>query len=455
MNAEPFRIKMVEEIGLPPKEERARLIQEAGFNVFQLKADDIYVDLLTDSGTSAMSDKQWAAMLTTMQAYAGSNSYYVLERAVKDVFGFRFFVPVHQGRAGEHILFSNVVKPGNIVPNNSHFDTTYANIKFVGGIPRDFVVEDAYDTEKEVPFKGNMDIAKLEDFVRRNRDGISLIMTTITNNTIGGQPVSMENIRETGEVARKYDIPFFIDACRFAENSYFIKTREKGHEDKRIKEIAREMFSYADGCTFSGKKDALSNIGGILATNDENLFERIRNMLVVTEGFPTYGGLACRELAAMAVGLDESTQERYLEYRSGQVEHLWGKLCDAGIPTVNPAGGHAVFVDGKRFFPHIPQEQFPSQTLAVELYVESGVRGVEVGTSCFAEVDEKTGRTVLPRLDLLRLSIPRRVYTNNHLDYVAENIAKIHKRRDDIKGLKKVYAPPLLGHFLAKFERLS
>jgi tryptophanase len=455
MNAEPFRIKMVEEIGLPPKEERARLIEEAGFNVFQLKADDIYVDLLTDSGTSAMSDKQWAAMLTTMQAYAGSNSYYMLERAVKDIFGFRFFVPVHQGRAGEHILFSNVVKPGNIVPNNSHFDTTYANIKFVGGIPRDFVVEDAYDTEKEVPFKGNMDIAKLEDLVRRNRDGISLIMTTVTNNTIGGQPVSMENIRETGEVARKYDIPFFIDACRFAENSYFIKTREKGYEDRSIKEIAREMFSYADGCTFSGKKDALSNVGGILATNDEDLFERIRNMLVVTEGFPTYGGLACRELAAMAVGLEESTQERYLEYRSGQVEHLWEELCDAGIPTVNPVGGHAVFVDGKRFFPHIPQEQFPSQTLAVELYVESGVRGVEVGTSCFAEVDKKTGKTILPRSDLLRLSIPRRVYTNNHLDYVAESIARISKRRKGIKGLRRVYAPPLLGHFLAKFERLS
>lgn len=455
MNAEPFRIKMVEEIGLPPKEERARLIEEAGFNVFQLKADDIYVDLLTDSGTSAMSDKQWAAMLTTMQAYAGSNSYYVLERAVKDVFGFKFFVPVHQGRAGEHILFSNVVKPGNIVPNNSHFDTTYANIKFVGGVPRDFVVEDAYDTDKEVPFKGNMDIAKLEDFVRRNRDGISLIMTTITNNTIGGQPVSMENIRETGEVARKHDIPFFIDACRFAENSYFIKTREKGYENRSIKEIAREMFSYADGCTFSGKKDALSNIGGILATNHEDLFQRIRNMLVVTEGFPTYGGLACRELAAMAVGLEESTQERYLEYRTAQVEHLWKKLCDAGIPTVNPAGGHAVFVDGKRFFPHIPQEQFPSQTLAVELYIESGVRGVEVGTSCFSEVDKKTGKTILPRSDLLRLSIPRRVYTNNHLDYVADGIVGIFKRRKGIKGLRRVYAPPLLGHFLAKFERLS
>ncbi len=455
MNAEPFRIKMVEEIKLPPKKERERLIKEAGFNVFQLKIDDIYIDLLTDSGTSAMSDRQWAAMLMTKQAYAGSNSYYMLEKVVRDIFGFRFFVPVHQGRAGEHILFSSVVKPGNIVPNNSHFDTTHANIKFVGGIPRDFVIEDAYDTEKDVPFKGNINIEKLEDFVEKNKDNIPLIMTTITNNTVGGQPVSMENIRRTSEIARKYNIPFFIDACRFAENSYFIKTREKGYENKDIKEIAREIFSYADGCTFSGKKDALTNIGGILATNDDELFEKIKDMLVITEGFLTYGGLACRELAAMAVGLKESTQERYLEYRCGQVKYLWEKLHNAGVPTVNPVGGHAVFIDGKRFFPNIPQGQFPSQTLAVELYIESGVRGVEVGTSCFGEVDKKTGKTILPKLDLLRLAIPRRVYTNNHMDYVAESIIKIYKRRREIKGLKRVYAPLLLGHFLARFERLS
>ncbi len=455
MNAEPFRIKMVEEIKLPPKKERERLIKEAGFNVFQLKIDDIYIDLLTDSGTSAMSDRQWAAMLMTKQAYAGSNSYYMLEKVVRDIFGFRFFVPVHQGRSGEHILFSSVVKPGNIVPNNSHFDTTHANIKFVGGIPRDFVIEDAYDTEKDVPFKGNINIEKLEDFVEKNKDNIPLIMTTITNNTVGGQPVSMENIRRTSEIARKYNIPFFIDACRFAENSYFIKTREKGYENKDIKEIAREIFSYADGCTFSGKKDALTNIGGILATNDDELFEKIKDMLVITEGFLTYGGLACRELAAMAVGLKESTQERYLEYRCGQVKYLWEKLHNAGVPTVNPVGGHAVFIDGKRFFPNIPQGQFPSQTLAVELYIESGVRGVEVGTSCFGEVDKKTGKTILPKLDLLRLAIPRRVYTNNHMDYVAESIIKIYKRRREIKGLKRVYAPLLLGHFLARFERLS
>ena len=455
MRAEPFRIKMVEEMKLLPREERATLVKEAGFNVFQLKADDIYIDLLTDSGTSAMSDAQWAAMLMTKQAYAGSNSYYMLEKAVKAIFGFEFFVPVHQGRGGEHILFSNMVKPGNIVPNNSHFDTTRANIKFIGGIPRDFVIEDTFDTENNMPFGGNMDIGKLEDCVEKNRENIPLIMTTITNNTVGGQPVSMENIRKTSEVAKKYGIPFFIDGCRFAENSYFIKTREKGYENKTIREIAKETFSYADGCTFSGKKDALTNIGGILATNSEKLFEEARNMLVVTEGFPTYGGLACRELAAMAVGLEESTKENYLEYRCGQVKYLWEKLHDVGIPTVNPVGGHAVFINGKKFFPDIPQEQFPSQTLAVELYIESGVRAVELGTSCFGEMDEKTGRIILPKLDLLRLAIPSRVYTDNHMDYIADAVIRIHKQRKEIKGLRRVYAPPLLGHFMARFERVS
>jgi len=454
MDPEPFKIKMIEKIRLLPKNERERLIEEAGFNVFNLKIDDIFIDLLTDSGTASMSDEQWAAMLTTKQAYAGSNSFYMLEKVVKDIFGFNYFVPVHQGRPGEHILFTNTVKPGNIVPNNSHFDTTHANIKFVGGIPKDFVIEDACDTEKDLPFKGDMDIERLEDFVSRN-DNIPLIMTTVTNNTVGGQPVSMKNIRKTSEVAKNYGIPFFIDACRFAENAYFIKKRESGYKHKTIKEIAREMFSYADGCTFSGKKDALTNIGGILATNDEKLFEKIRNMLVVTEGFPTYGGLACRELAAMAVGLRESTEETYLEARCRQVEYLWKKLHDAGVPTINPPGGHAVFIDGKRFFPNIHQEQFPAQTLAVEIYIESGVRGVELGTSCFGETDMKTRELVkLPKLDLLRLAIPRRVYTNNHMDYVADNVMKIFNRRDQVKGLKRVYVPPLLGHFLAKFERI-
>lgn len=455
MKPEPFRIKMVEEIRLPPKKQREKAIKKAGYNVFQLKIEDIYIDLLTDSGTSAMSDKQWAGMLMTKQAYAGSNSYYLLEKVIKDLFGFKFFVPVHQGRAAEHILFSNIVKPGQIVPNNSHFDTTGANIKFAGADPQDFVIEEANDSAKEVPFKGNMDIQKLEAFVEKNKEKIPLIMITVTNNKVGGQPVSMANIRETSKIAKKHKILFFIDACRFAENSYFIKTREKRYKKKTIREIAREIFSYADGCTFSGKKDALTNIGGLVATNDKKLFEKMRNMLVITEGFPTYGGLACRELAAMAQGLKESTQESYLEYRTGQVRYLWERLRQAGIPIVNPPGGHAVYIDGKKFFYHLPQEHFPSQTLAVELYVESGVRGVELGISCFGEIDQRTGKMKLPKLDLLRLTIPRRVYTNAHMDYVAEAVIRIFKRRKKIKGLKRVYAPPLLGHFLAKFERIS
>jgi len=454
MIAEPFRIKMVEEISLVSKPDRQRLIKQAGYNVFQLKIDDIYLDLLTDSGTSAMSDQQWAAMLTTKQAYAGSNSYYQLEKVVKDFFGFKYFIPVHQGRAGEHLLFSSVVKPGDIVPNNSHFDTTQANIKFVGGNPQDFVTKDTYKTKKNLPFKGNLDTLKLLEFVKTNQARIPLIMTTITNNTVGGQAVSMSNIRQTSQIAKKFNIPFFIDACRFAENAYFIKLREKGYQNKPIREIVKEMFSYADGCTFSGKKDALTNIGGLVATNNKKIFEKIRNMLVITEGFPTYGGMACRDLAAMAIGLQESTKERYLEYRHQQIKYLWQRLLKAGIPIVNPVGGHAVFINGKKFFPQIPQEQFPSQTLAVELYIESGVRGVELGTSCFGEIDQKTGKLILPKLDLLRLTIPRRVYTNNHMDYVADSVINIYQRRKKVKGLKRVYAPPLLGHFLAKFKRI-
>lgn len=454
MRPEPFRIKMVEEIGLSSKAERKRLIKGAGYNIFQLKIDEIYIDLLTDSGTSAMSDKQWAAMFTTKQAYAGSNSYYQLEKVVKDLFGFKYFVPVHQGRAGEHLLFSSMVRRGEVVPNNSHFDTTEANVKLVGGVPKDFVVKEAYRSKKKVAFKGNMDLVKLEDFVRKNKAKIPLIMTTITNNTVGGQAVSMANIKGTSQIAREYKIPFFIDACRFAENAYFIKIRERGYKSKTIKEIVREMFSYADGCTFSGKKDALTNIGGMVGVNIREVFEKLRTMLVVTEGFPTYGGMACRELASMAIGLQESTKESYLEYRYEQVSYLWEKLYRAGIPTVNPAGGHAVFIDGKKFFSHIPQEQFPSQTLAVELYIEAGVRGVELGTSCFGEIDSKTGKLILPKLDLLRLAIPRRVYTDKHMSYVAEGVIKIYRRRKKIKGLKRVYAPSLLGHFLAKFDRL-
>jgi len=454
MIPEPFRIKMVEEIRLLPKREREKKIREAGYNLFNLKAEDVFIDLLTDSGTSAMSDVQWAKMLTTRQAYAGSDSYYFLEETIKEIFGFKYFLPTHQGRAAEHLLFSNILKKGQIVINNSHFDTTKANVKLAGGIPIDCVVKEAYDTERDLPFKGNMDVERLESIIKKKRKKIAMIMMTITNNSVGGQPVSLENIRETSKIAKKYKIPFFIDACRFAENAYFIKEREKGNEQKSILEITREIFSLADGCTFSAKKDALVNIGGFVATNNKELFEKMREMLVVIEGFPTYGGLACRELAAIAQGLKEATKEEYLEYRVSQVRYLWEKLFQAKIPTLNPPGGHAVFIDGKRFFPHIPQENFPSQTLAVELYIEGGIRGVEIGTSCFGEIDKKTGKLILPKLDLLRLAIPRRVYTNSHLDYVAQVLIQIYKKREKIKGLKRVYAPGLLSHFLAKFERI-
>ncbi|MBS7616534.1 tryptophanase [Candidatus Bathyarchaeota archaeon] len=453
---EPFRIKMVERIKLHPRETREKLIREAGYNVFMLKSEDVFIDLLTDSGTSAMSDEQWAGMIKTRQAYAGSESYYSLEKAVKDIFGFKYLIPVHQGRAAENILFSTLVSPGCYVPNNMHFDTTEANVLLRGGVPVNLVVEDAYDTRKISPFKGNMDVEKLESFIKEKTPAkIPLIMVTITNNSAGGQPVSMQNIREASAIARKYGIPFFIDACRFAENCFFIKMREEGYQNKSIKEIAREIFSYADGCTFSGKKEALTNIGGILCTNIEELYEKLRNLAITIEGFITYGGLACRELEAMAVGLYEAIDEEYQAYRHRQIEFLAKLLRDGGVPIVEPPGGHAVYVDAKRFLPHIPPEQFPGQALVVQLYIEAGVRAVELGSSCFGKFDESTGRFIPARMELVRLSIPRRMYTDNHLRYVAENIVRLYEKREHIKGLKRVYAPKLLGHFTAKFEPLS
>jgi len=450
---EPFKIKMVEKITLHPREKREELIRKAGYNVFMLKAEDVFIDLLTDSGTSAMSDHQWAGMIETTQAYAGSQSYYSLEKTVKDIFGFKHFIPVHQGRAAENILFSTMVSPGSYVPNNTHFDTTEANVLRNKGTPVNLAVEDAYDSAKISPFKGNMDTEKLEDFIReKTPEKIPLIMTTITNNSVGGQPVSMQNIRETSEIARKYGIPFFIDACRFAENCYFIKKREEGYENKTIKEIAREIFSYADGCTFSGKKEALTNIGGMLCTNSEELYQKFKNLLIVIEGFITYGGLACRELEAMARGLYEAIDENYQAYRHRQIEYLAKLLRDAGVPIVEPPGGHAVYVDAKRFLPHIPPEQFPAQALTVQLYIESGVRAAELGSSCFGKIDEKTGEFIPARMELMRLAIPRRTYTDNHLRYVAECLIRLYKKRERIKGLKKVYAPKLLGHFTARFE---
>ncbi len=453
---EPFKIKMVEKITLHPREKRKELIKKVDYNVFMLKAEDVFIDLLTDSGTSAMSDRQWAGMIETTQAYAGSQSYYSLEKAMKDIFGFKYFIPVHQGRAAENILFSTMIFPECYVPNNTHFDTTEANILRNKGIPVNLATEDAYDSAKVLPFKGNMDARKLEEFIReKTPEKIPLIMTTITNNSVGGQPVSMQNIKEVSVIAKKYGIPVFIDACRFAENCYFIKQREEGYRNKTIKEIARELFSYADGCTFSGKKEALTNIGGMLCTNSEELYEKFRNLTIVIEGFATYGGLACRELEAMARGLYEVVDENYQVYRHRQVEYLAKILRDGDVPIVEPPGGHAVYIDAKKFLPHIPPEQFPAQTLTVQLYIESGVRAAEIGSSCFGKIDEKTGKFIPARMELMRLAIPRRTYTDNHLKYVAECLTMLYKKRDQIKGLRRIYAPKLLGHFTARFEPIN
>jgi tryptophanase len=449
---EPFRIKMVEPIKLTTLEQRKRLIQKAHYNPFLLRAEDVIIDLLTDSGTGAMSSEAWGAMMRGDESYAGARSWYRFRDTVKDVFGFEQVIPTHQGRAAEHILFSVMVKPGSIVPNNTHFDTTRANIEFVGGTPLDMPCAEADDLDSDDPFKGNMDIAALEKLVaEQGPDKIPVIMVTVTNNSGGGQPVSMANIREISRVARAAGIPFYIDACRFAENAYFIKQREPGYEDTAAIDIAREMFSYADGCTMSAKKDAFGNIGGFLCTNDAALAHQERNILILTEGFPTYGGLAGRDLEAIAVGLREILDEHYLDYRLFSTRYVVNHLRDAGIPVMAPAGGHAVYLDARRFLPHIDSLQYPGQALAVELYLEAGIRAVEIGTVMFG-ADPHTGEEHPARLDLLRLAIPRRVYTQSHMDYVLEAIGLVWARRDKIRGMKIVKAPKYLRHFTAHFE---
>ncbi len=449
---EPFKIKMVKSLDRLSREEREKKIEEVGYNVFKLRSKDVFIDLLTDSGTTAMSDKQYSKMIETEQAYAGSDSYERLESSVKDIFGFEKFVVVHQGRAAENVLFSILVDDGDYVPNNMHFDTTRANVKHKGGEPVDLVNEEAYEPSKRSDFKGDMDADRLEEFIEeKGVDNIPVIMLTITNNTGGGQPVSMKNIEEISEIAEQYKIPFFFDACRFAENAYFIQQRESGYGDKSIREITKEMFKHVDGFTFSAKKEGLVNIGGLIGVKDEELHRKCKNLSIIIEGFPTYGGLACRELSAMAEGLKEATREDYQRYRHQQVEYLAEKLLENDVPIIEPAGGHAVFVDGGRFLPHIPPERFPAQALTTELYIESGVRAVELGTSAFGEKDED-GNIIPARMETMRLAIPRRVYTLNQLDYVAESVAKLYERRDEIKGLRRTYAPELLGHFTAEFE---
>ncbi|MCZ2127000.1 MAG: tryptophanase [Anaerolineales bacterium] len=451
---EMFRIKSVERIRLIPREAREAALKEAGYNLFLMNAEDVFIDLLTDSGTGAMSAEQWAAIMRGDESYAGARSFLRLKAAVEDIFGFKHFMPTHQGRAAENILAACLVKPGQYVPSNMHFDTTDANIRARGGRPTNLVIDEASDPSNPHPFKGNMDVAKLKAFLAERRGQIPFGMMTVTNNAGGGQPVSMENLKAVSAAYREAGVPFFIDAARYAENAFFIKQREAGYADKSVKEIAREMFSLADGMTMSAKKDAIVNIGGLLCLNDDALFQNLKNELILREGFPTYGGLAGRDLEAISVGLYEGLDEEYLAYRLGQTAYLTAKLNEIGVQTIQPAGGHGVYVNAGAMLPHIPPQEFPAQALCVELYREGGVRGVEIGSVMFAHPDPETGEMRYPALELLRLAIPRRVYTQSHLDYIVKTFAAVQVRAAGVKGYKFAYAPELLRHFTARFEPL-
>ncbi|AYY13583.1 tryptophanase [Actinobacteria bacterium YIM 96077] len=451
---EPFRIKSIEPIEMSSPEMRSEWLTEAGHNLFRLPAERVLIDLLTDSGTAAMSARQWGAMMAGDESYAGARSWYRFEETVRRVFGFAHVVPTHQGRAAERILFGCTVNSGDVVPSNAHFDTTRANIEYLGGHAVDLPCAEAADPTTDEPFKGNVDLAALEALLDARADDVPLIMLTITNNTGGGQPVSMANIRAVAELAHRFGKPLYIDACRFAENAWFIKQREPGYAGTSIPEIVHEMFSHADGCTMSAKKDALVNIGGFLCTRDPSLAEREKNLLILSEGFPTYGGLAGRDLEAIAAGLEEVLHEDYLRYRIVSTAYVVDHLHDAGVPVVRPAGGHAVYLDAGRFLPHIPALQYPGQSLAAALYQHAGIRGVEIGT-VMAGRDPDTGAERPPQLELVRLAIPRRVYTQSHMDYVVEAIVEVFERRDRLAGYRITDEPPFLRHFTATFAPLG
>jgi tryptophanase len=446
---------MVEPIQLIDRESREKALQRAGYNIFGLKSDEVFIDLLTDSGTGAMSQDQWSGIMLGDESYAGARSYQRLSETMDEIFGFKHFVPTHQGRAAENILCAVLLKEGQYVPSNMHFDTTEGNIRARGGRPTNLVCKEAYCDDPDVPFKGNMDLEKLENFIQDvGSENIPLGMITITNNAGGGQPVSLENLREVSEIYKKYQIPFFIDACRFAENAYFIKIREPEYAEKSTLEIAQETFALADGATMSAKKDAIVNIGGFLACNDTALFEKIKNECILREGFITYGGLAGRDLDAMAIGLREGLKEDYLAYRLGQTRYLVERLKEAGVPVIEPAGGHAVYINAGELLPHIPQNEYPGQTLAVEMYREGAIRGVELGSVAFGYPDLDTGEMIYPAMDLLRLALPRRTYTQSHLDYVVDVLSSIQGKAAELRGYKIIKQPPLMRHFSCVFEPL-
>ena len=441
---EPFRIKSVEPIRRTTRAQREQLLKAAHYNLFLLPADDVLIDLLTDSGTGAMSTHQWAAIMEGDESYAGSRSFERFRSSVQNIFGYSHVIPTHQGRAAERILFSVMCKKGDVVPNNTHFDTTRANVEYVGAEAVDLVIPEGRQPSVKHPFKGNMDVAALDALIKKTgRERVPLVMLTVTNNSGGGQPVSMENVKAVSALCRSHHIPLYFDACRFAENAYFIKLREPGYENKSPKEIAQEMFSYGDGCTMSAKKDGMANIGGFLCTNDDALAQQEKNLLILTEGYTTYGGLAGRDLEAIAVGVQEALQPDYLEYRLASTAYLGNHIADAGVPIVQPPGGHAIYLDARAFLPHIPADQFPGVALAAELYLEGGIRSVEIGTLMFAAAAQ---------MDLVRLAIPRRVYTQSHIDYTVEIILEVWKNREKIQGMKLTYEAPFLRHFTARLE---
>lgn len=452
---EPFKIKSVEPIKFTTKEERVKILEEAGYNPFLIKAEDVIIDLLTDSGTTAMSAKQWAGIMDGDESYAGARSFFRFESVVKRITGKKFIIPTHQGRAAEKILFTVIGGKGKFIPNNTHFDTTRANIEYSGAEAVDLLNEIGKKPEVKADFKGNMDIEALESFIAKTgAENIPCVMVTVTNNSGGGQPVSMANIKAIRQICDKHKLPFFIDACRFAENAYFIKIREPGYADKSVEDICKEMFSYCDGATMSAKKDALVNMGGFLAINDDGLAMNCRNLLIVTEGFPTYGGLAGRDLEAIAQGLEEVLDENYLKYRIISTEYLGKKIVEAGVPIIEPPGGHAIYIDARRFAPHIPPHEFPGQAVGNALYIEGGIRGCEIGSIMFGKYDSE-GKPIAPPMELVRLAIPRRVYTQSHIDYVVEVIIEVYKNRDKLKGYKFTYEAPMLRHFTARLKPLE